>query len=76
MRITLPETGYLRLSQIVGNPRSQSPHSTNSADLKKYVVGRCQVWPLSPPIKARPQNHRLASLEDIRELISRNSETA
>ena len=63
----LPETGYLRLSQIVGNPKSDplTPalipvgRSTWWAGVKSgkfppgYKLGRCTVW----------------RVEDIRELI-------
>jgi len=71
-RFTLPETGYVRLSQIVGNPKADPPipaiipvsRSTWWAGVKSGRYPR--------PVKLGP---RITAwrIEELRELISRGS---
>lgn len=59
MRTTLPETGYLRLSQIIGNPKADPP---NHPGFKEHLVGRGQVRPLpAARQKIRTKNYRVES---------------
>ncbi|NVN91204.1 MAG: AlpA family phage regulatory protein [Desulfuromonadales bacterium] len=71
-RFTLPETGYVRLSQIVGNPKADPPvppiipvsKSTWWAGVKSGLYPR--------PVKLGPKITAWR-IEEIRELISRGS---
>jgi len=71
-RVTLPETGYVRLSQIVGKPKADPPippiipvsKSTWWAGVKSGLYPR--------PVKLGPKITAWR-IEEIRELISRGS---
>lgn len=39
MSIILPETGYLRLSQIIGDRKAVPPIPPNNTNQQKYLVG-------------------------------------
>jgi prophage regulatory protein len=73
MSHTLPETGYVRLSQIVGNLKADPPippiipvsKSTWWAGVKSGIYPR--------PVKLGPRV-TVWHIEDIREFISRNRE--
>jgi predicted DNA-binding transcriptional regulator AlpA len=75
MRITLPETGYVRLSQIIGKPKADPPippilplsASTWWAGVKSGRYPR--------PVKLGPRI-TVWRVEDIRALISRTPDVA
>ena len=57
---TLPETGFLRLPHIVGNPKARSTCPSPDPGVEKHLVGRRQIRPLSPADQTRAQDYRLA----------------
>lgn len=75
IKFYLPETGYLRLSQIIGNPKADPPilpiipvsKSTWWAGVKSGLYPR--------PVKLGPKI-TVWRIEDIRELTSRTPEAA
>ena len=75
MRYTLPETGYVRLSHILGNPKKDPPipaiipvsKSTWWAGVKSGIYPR--PFKLSPKIT-------VWHIEDIRALISRGTKSS
>jgi prophage regulatory protein len=68
--IQLPETGFLRLSQIVGNPKAEPPVPA------VIPIGRSSWWEgvragrFPKPLKLGPRT-TVWRVEDIRELIAR-----
>lgn len=70
MSQTLPETGYVRLSQIVGNPKADPPIPPIIPVCKStwWAGVRSGIYPR--PIKLSPRV-TVWNIEDIREIISR-----
>jgi len=65
---TLPETGYLRVKQIIGDPQNGEPGlvPVSSATWWKW----CSTGKAPPPIKLGPRT-TVWRVEDIREFIGR-----
>ncbi len=57
---TLPETGFLRLPQIVGNSKTYPPIPALIPVSQKHLVGRGKIGPISSSGQARTAHHRLA----------------
>jgi prophage regulatory protein len=67
---TLPETGYLRLSQIIGNPRACPPiPSIIPVSKSSWWLG-VSAGKYPSPVKLGPKTTAW-KVEDIRDLIER-----
>jgi prophage regulatory protein len=71
----LPETGYLRLSQIVGNPKADPPIPPIIPVSKSHWWAGVKSGLYPRPLKLGPRI-TVWRVEDIRELISRDSNAA
>lgn len=71
--ITLPETGFVRISGIIGNSKANPPIlPVVPISRSSWWAGvRCGKYP--KPVKLGPRT-TVWKVEDIRELISRNWE--
>lgn len=64
----LPETGYLRLSQIIGNPKASPPIPALIPVSKSSWWDGCKTGKFPKPIKLGPKTTAW-SVESIRALI-------
>ncbi|MEN8260000.1 MAG: AlpA family phage regulatory protein [Pseudomonadota bacterium] len=71
---TLPETGYVRLTQIIGNPKSNPPTPPTFPVSKSTWWAGVKSGRFPQPVKLGP---RITAwrVEDIRALIQRYQET-
>ena len=75
IKFYLPETGYLRLAQIVGNPKADPPIPPIIPVSKSTWWAGVKTGLYPHPIKLGPRI-TVWRIEDIRELISRTPEAA
>lgn len=66
----LPETGYLRLLQIIGNPRSEPPTPPIIPVCKSTWWAGVKIGRFPAPVKLGPRTTAWR-VEDIRELIEK-----
>ncbi len=74
MRITLPETGYLRLSQIIGSSKTEPPIPAIIPISKSTWWAGVKSGLYPKPIKLGPRI-TVWRVEDIREFIARKPDT-
>jgi len=70
--IQLPETGFLRLSQIVGNPKANPPIPPIYPISKSSWWAGCKAGIYPKPVKLGPRTTAWR-VEEIRELVERGS---
>ena len=75
MRHTLPETGYLRLNQIIGAPKADPPIPAIIPVSKSNWWSGVKSGVYPRPVKLGPRI-TVWHTEDIRELLSRKPEMA
>lgn len=75
MRLTLPETGYLRLRQIIGSSKTEPPIPAIIPISKSSWWAGVKSGFYPKPIKLGPRI-TVWRVEDIRALVSRKPETA
>jgi predicted DNA-binding transcriptional regulator AlpA len=66
----LPETGYLRLQQIIGNPKANPPFTPLIPVSKSTWWQGCKDGRFPKPVKLSPRTTAWR-VEDIRALIER-----
>ena len=68
----LPETGYLRLPQILGNPKAKPPIPAIVPVSKSSWWAGCKSGRFPAPVKLGPRTTAW-TVESIRDYISKNS---
>src|SRR5262249_5219172 len=66
MTATTSIPGFLRLRQILGDPRAGPASSTNHPCLKIGLVGWRSLWPLSSPRQNLPEDNGVAHVRHRR----------
>jgi len=59
---TLPETGFVRLCNIIGDAKADPPHFSHHPGIQEHLVGRGQIRPLPEAGQTWSQNHCLESI--------------
>ena len=69
----LPETGYLRLSQIIGNPKADPPVPAVIPVSKSTWWAGVKTGRYPPPVRTLGARITAWKVEDIRALIERTA---